>query len=154
MDGLSAWANNNWFNLAQTLGIMGGLWMTAAAAHRDAKSREVENLLTLNGQHRELWCGAMGRPELNRIFQADVNVLEKPATLAENEFLNLVFVHYQTGWTVIKSGALMTLGELKADIHDFFSLPLPRAVWEQTKGLRNRKFVRFVETALKRCARR
>jgi hypothetical protein len=150
MDALSSWANTNWFNLAQTLGIMGSLWMTAAAAHRDAKSREIENLLTLNGQHRELWSGVLEKPELKRVFQDDANVLEKPVTVAEKEFLNLVFVHYQTGWTVVKSGALMTLTEMKTDIRDFFALPLPRAVWEKTKKMRDRRFVQFVERALKK----
>jgi len=77
-------------------------------------------------------------------------VLEKPVTVAEKEFLNLVFVHYQTGWTVVKSGALMRLTEMKTDIRDFFALPLPRAVWEKTKKLRDRRFVRFVERALKK----
>ena len=70
--------------------------------------------------------------------------------MAEREFLNLVLLHYQTGWTVAKAGALITLAEIKADIRDFFSFPLPRAVWEKTKKLRDRRFVRFVERALKK----
>lgn len=123
--------------------------MTAAAAQRDAKSREVQNLLALNEQHRNLWAGVLENHNLNRVFQDDANVLEKPATVVEKQFLNLVFVHYQTGWTVAKAGALITLAEIKTDIRDFFSLPLPRAVWEKTKNLRNRQFVRFVERALK-----
>jgi hypothetical protein len=149
MDAFFSWANANWFNLVQTLGIMGSLFMTAAAAHRDAKSREVENLLALNGQHREFWAGVLEKPELKRLFQDDSDILEKPVTMAEREFLNLAFVHYETGWKVAKAGALITLAEIKADVHDFFSLPLPRAAWERTKSLRNRPFVRFVERALR-----
>lgn len=149
MDALSSWANTNWFNLVQTLGIVGGLWMTATAAHRDAKSREVQNLLALNDQHRELWAGVFENPALSRVFQANANARENPATVAEREFLNLVLVHYQTGWTVAKAGALITLAEIEADIREFFSLPLPRVVWENTKNLRNREFVRFVDRALK-----
>jgi hypothetical protein len=41
------------------------------------------------------------------------------------------------------------LKELADDVREFFSLPLPRAVWEKTKKNRNRRFVRFVERALK-----
>lgn len=122
--------------------------MTAAAANREAKAREIENLLTMNAQHHDLWGGALQKPELRRVFEADVDVLKSPATVAETEFLNLVLVHYQTGWTVAKSGSLITLSELKSDLCNFLSLPLPRTVWEKTKGLRNAKFVRFVEKAL------
>ena len=150
MDALSSWANTNWFNLVQTLGIIGSLWMTAASAHRDAKSREVQNLLALNEQHRNLWAGVLENPALSRIFQTGADVLENPATVAEREFLNLVLLHYQTGWTVAKAGALITLAEIKADIRDFLCLPLPHAVWEKTKQLRDRRFVRFVERALNR----
>jgi hypothetical protein len=38
---------------------------------------------------------------------------------------------------------------LALDAGEFFSLPLPRAVWEKTKKFRNPRFVRFVERAMK-----
>jgi len=148
MVALSSWVNSNWFNLVQTIGIIGSLWMAMAAAHRDAKTREVENLVSFNGQHHALWSGVLQKPELQRIFRTDANALEKPVTVIEQEFLNLVFVHFQTGWRLATSGALITLDELKADVREFFPLPLPRAVWEKTKSFKNQKFVRFVERAL------
>jgi hypothetical protein len=43
---VSSLAGENWCNLIQTVGIMGSLWMAAAAAHREAKAREIENILT------------------------------------------------------------------------------------------------------------
>jgi hypothetical protein len=149
MDALSSWTENNWFNLVQTLGIMGSLWMASVAANRDAKARETENLLTLNGQHHQLWSGVLQKTELQRIFRADANPIAMPATVVEREFLNLVFVHFQTGWLVAKSGALISLAELSADMKEFFSLPLPRAAWEKTKQFRNPRFVQFIEKAFK-----
>jgi hypothetical protein len=68
--------------------------------------------------------------------------------VAEEEFLNLVMAHFQTSWRIAKVGGIITLGELAADVRGFFSLPLPRAVWEKTKGFRNRRFVKFVKKAL------
>lgn len=47
-----------------------------------------------------------------------------------------------------RAGTVLTPEILAADIHGFFSLPLPRLVWEQTKPFRNPNFVRFVETAM------
>jgi hypothetical protein len=54
MDGFSSWIDRN-FNLIQTVGIIGSLLMTAAASRRVAKAREIENLLTITENHRNLW---------------------------------------------------------------------------------------------------
>ena len=89
------------------------------------------------------------RKDLARIFQPDADVLLVPATVEETEFLNLVIVHFQTGWWIAKAGGITTLKELKADARSFFTLPLPCAVWEKTKEFRNSRFVRFVEKAMK-----
>ena len=127
---------------------MGSLLLAAAAARRGAKAREIENLLTITENHRNLWNEAHQRDDLARIFQTDIDALKNPATVAETEFLNVIFNHYQTGWNLSKAGAVVTLAEMKADVRGFFSLPLPRAVWEKTKKYRNQKFVRFVEGAM------
>ena len=123
--------------------------MTAAAAHREAKSREIENILTLSDHHRDLWKEILGRRDLDRILQSDPDVLANPATAAEQEFINLVMVHFQTGWRIAKSGGITSLNELAIDALAFFTLPLPRAFLEKTKRFRNRRFVRFVEQALR-----
>jgi len=57
-------------------------------------------------------------------------------------------VQYQITWSIAKTGGLVTLKELAADMRGFFSLPLPRAVWEETKRHRNPEFVQFVTRAI------
>ena len=148
MVALSSWAGENWFNVVQTAGIVGGLLMTSAAAHREAKAREIENLLTITEQHRNLWGQIQYRADLLRILQPDANVLTKPITVPEEIFLNEVIVHFQTGWQLSKSGAMISLRDLELDARHFFSLPLPHTVWEKTKNSRNRQFVRFIERVL------
>jgi hypothetical protein len=37
---------------------------------------------------------------------------------------------------------------LRRDVAQFFSLPIPRAVWEKTKVTQNDDFVAFVESCL------
>jgi hypothetical protein len=149
MGAFALWVDGSWFNVIQTAGIIGSLWLAMAAANRDAKAKEIENLLSLSEHHRELWKEIPQRKDLARIFQTDADVLLTPPTVAETEFLNLVFVHFQTGWRIAKAGGITTLKEMQADIRDFFSLPLPRAVWEKTKNCRNWQFVRFVKQALR-----
>jgi hypothetical protein len=148
MGALSSWVDGNWFNVVQTVGIIGSLWLTMAAARQEAKAKEVENLLTIAGHHRELWGDVHKKRELDRIFQTTGDVLASALTVAEEEFINLAIVHFQTGWRIAVAGGLTTLKELGADVRGFFSLPLPRAVWEKTKNSRNQKFVRFVARSL------
>jgi len=38
-------------------------------------------------------------------------------------------------------------GGLKKDVREFFSLPIPRAVWNEMKSYQDSDFVRFVEEA-------
>jgi hypothetical protein len=147
MAGLSAWVDGN-FNVIQTVGIIGSLWMGILAAHREAKAKETENLLTIAEQHRELWVEAHQRKELGRIFLENADMTEA-VSIAETVFLRLVISHFQSIWLVANAGGLLTLKELALDAGEFFSLPLPRAVWEKTKATRNPKFVRFIERAMK-----
>jgi hypothetical protein len=149
MGALSSWVDGNWFNVIQTVGIIGSLWLATAAANRDARAKEIENLLSLSEHHRELWKAIPQRKDLGRVLQANVDVRLTPPTVAETEFLNLVFVHFQTGWWIARAGGMTTLKEMKADVRGFFSLPLPHAVWEKTKKMRNQRFVNFVERAMK-----
>jgi len=147
MAGFLHWVDSN-FNVIQTIGILGSLWLAVIAAHREAQAKERENLLNIAAQHRELWSVAGNRKDLQRVFLADVD-LARPISIAEAEFLRMVISHFQTVWLVARSGGLLTLRELALDAGDFFKLPLPRAVWEETKKLRNPRFVRFVERSLK-----
>jgi len=150
MGGISSWVEVNWFNLFQSLGIIGSLLITAAASNREARAREIENLLVIAEHHRELWTSAYQQPQLERIFKTNADVTAKPVQVAEEEFLNLVIVQYQITWCIAKAGGIVTLNELAADARGFFSLPLPHVVWNKTKRFRNQRFVRFVDGALKR----
>lgn len=144
------WFDQNWFTLIQTLGIMGGLWLTSATLRRDRQARKLGDLLTLAGQHRDLWSDAHRRPELGRIMQADVDLVAQPVSTSEEEFLNLVIVHFYTGWLLAREAALLRLDVLGTDAGSFFALPLPRWVWAQTRHRRDPQFIRFVERAVAR----
>ena len=82
------------------------------------------------------------------VIAAEVDFLASPISLAEEEFLNVVIVHFQTSWLLAREGAMLTLDVLVADVRWFFSLPLPRAVWQQTREFRDPLFVEFVENAV------
>ena len=149
MGAILFWLRGNWFSLLQTLGIIGGLIFTAISIRQATNARKASDLLTLTEQHRELWNQVYSRPGLDRIFAASVDLVARPVTVAEAWFMNEVIVHFHTGWQLTCRGSLLALDAVKADVQGFFSLPIPKAVWEQTKSARDPKFVCFIEDCLR-----
>lgn len=141
------WFHENWLNLAQTVSLLGGGLLAVAVFLRESRGRKLGHFLTLAQQHRDLWNEAHRRPELARIFQREADLVAYPITVVEEEFLNLVIVHFQTGWLFTHDSAFLNKKNMAADAHEFFSLPLPRAVWNSTRSARDPKFVRFMEKA-------
>lgn len=142
------WLSQNWFNAVQTLGIVGSSYFTLTVLRRDLRSRRVADYLALTQQHRELWSELHRRPELARVTHVEVDLLAAPISEAEEEFLMLAFNHFHTGWLLVRQGGLISMKTLSADARAFFSLPLPRTVWEQTKHSRDPEFLRFIDQAL------
>lgn len=144
----NAWLRDNSFSLIQTIGIVASLFFTSISLCRDLRARRISDQLTLNQQHRELWSEVNHRPELARALQPDFDPLKTPITLAEEQFLRLVFVHFQNGWLVIKEGSLTTVAALERDTSNFFKLPGPRFVWDQVKNTHDINFVTFVNKCI------
>jgi len=144
--GLPQWFIENWFVLLQSIGIIAGLIFTAVALQTDAKVRRIQNLLTLTEHHREIWTKLYERPELSRLLSSD---RERPATVAEELFVNLVVLHLNSVYLATKQGVFTQPEGLQRDIQGFFTLRVPRAVWNRLKVLQDEDFVRFVETAMK-----
>ena len=148
MEAFVPWLQQDWFNLIQTLGIVWSLALTAAALHRETRARKLGHYLNLVAHHRELWSETHRRLDLTRIFQAEVDLVAAPMTVAEQEFLNLAIEHFTTGWLVAKDTPFLSRKMLAADAATFFASPLPRTAWKQTKHARDPEFVRFIEDAL------
>lgn len=142
------WLNENWFPFLQSVGIVASLLLTAAAFRRDTRSRKASDLLNLLEQHRQLWGELHRRPELKRILSGEVNLLAEPISLAEEEYVNLIIVHYHTGWMLAHAGTGNNLKALAADIKSFFKLPIANRVWRETKSRRDPEFTQFVDSSL------
>lgn len=154
MEIVARWAAENWFSLIQSAGIVAGFWFTAAGYRRDVLARKTSDLLALTQEHRELWSEAHRRPDLARIFRNEVDLVASPVTTAEQEFLNLVFVHFETGWHLAKQGVATPLAVLTLDVQGFFRLPVVREVWDELRWSRNPAFVKYVDGILAHVGRR
>ena len=148
MDAL-LWFSDNWPAFVQSVGIVSGLIFTGISLRRETAARRVTDLLTLCALHRDLWKEAGNDPALSRVFLNGVNLDALPLTLAEERFLNSVFVHFSIGWSAAVRGSLISVEALCRDVKDFFELPLPYSYWKKTKHAREPAFVAFVDDVLK-----
>ena len=155
MAGPSFWVDVNWFNVVQTVGVIGSLCFTATTVRNDTKARReetkaraVSNIIALSQRHREIWAGTYQPDDLKRIMLEEIDLTAKPATMAEIEYLRGRAVDFEDGWRIALINEPEVLDLLALDAAEFFALPLPRFVWEKAKQFRNPKFVKFVERAM------
>jgi len=74
MEGLQ-WIGEHWFDLLQTVGIVGGLFFTAYTTRKDDRSRKIANLIAIKQQYREIWKELYDRPQLGRVLEKAVEHL-------------------------------------------------------------------------------
>ncbi len=143
--GFETFLREEWFTILQSAGIIGGLLFTALSLRTDARIRRVSNLITLTAHHREIWTELYRRPELARVLKPVLPPDQLTPTPEEEVFVSLLILHLTSAYEAIKQGVLLPPEKLEDDICNFFSLPIPKAVWEQNRTYQNRHFVEFVE---------
>jgi hypothetical protein len=59
--GVFNWLAEHWFDLIQTVGIIGGLLFTAHAIRKDERARTISNTIALNEQYTQTHVTRKGR---------------------------------------------------------------------------------------------
>jgi hypothetical protein len=149
MGDMARWLAENWFNLFSSLGIIGGLWFTAVSLHSETKTRRVANLLTITASHREMWKQFFQFPALARVVDPSADVATNPITPAEELFVGLVISHLNSVFYASTDELVVKWEGVKRDVGQFFSLPIPKAVWQRTRTLQNQDFAAFIDASLK-----
>ncbi len=149
MASFDGWLEANWFDIVQTVSIVLGLLFTGISLRRDTRSRQLESLLALKEEHRELWSLIHDNPQLSRIFQPEVDLIASPMTDAEEIFLRQMIVHFAVSWELHREGTPFDLGAFRRDAAKIFSLPLPKLAWERALDAQDSKFAEFIQRALK-----
>lgn len=137
-----------WFEILQSFGIVAGLLYTAATLRLDLNTRRVENRMAIVRYHRELWKGFHSEPKFSRILDTNVDLRMTPTTAEEQRFVELLILHLGSVLYAWRNDLIETPSEIEADIREFFSLPIPRSVWEKRKHLRDPDLIGFVERAM------
>ena len=82
------------------------------------------------------------------MLETDVDLNKTPVTVQEEIFVHQVIVHLDIVRRAIKAGVFVKMEGLRKDVHDFFLLPIPRAVYEKNKPLQDEAFAKFVDSCL------
>jgi hypothetical protein len=141
MGGVVSWVAANWFSLVQTLAIVGALLLNASV-------RKVDTLINITAQHRAIWLKFLESPSLKRINKPKLDLAKHPITDEEFIFINLIILHITTVLVAVGKGIIPKVAGQDADISVLFSLPIPHAVWNQTKQFRDPETIRYVEGLL------
>ena len=144
----SSWLATHWFELIQTAGIVAGLVFNGYTTRKDSKERRISNLSAFKQDHIDIWSQTLTRPELDRVLDMSADLTRQPVSKAEWTFVKLLIIHLDSVYRAIQAGLFVDIGGLRRDIEDFFSAPIPKAVWEKMKGVQDAEFVRFIESSL------
>jgi len=142
---LTDWISHNWFALVRDGAVAAALLVIGIAILLEARARRVGNLIQLTQQHRDLWERMYSEPELARILDPGANLAKTEVTAQEEVFVIFIILHLSSTFYAMRSGFFQKPHGLRKDIVRFFSLPIPRTVWEKVKALQDAPFVRFVE---------
>ncbi len=146
---MAGWLLENWFEVLSALGIVGGLCFTAVSLRSETKTRRVANLLAITANYREVWKEFFISPELARVIEPSADVSEQAVTPAEEFFVYTVIAHTSSVYEALKDKLMTKQEGLERDVRMFFSLPVPKAIWQKAKPLQNQDFVAFIESSLK-----
>ena len=140
------WLANNSFNLLSAIGVIGSLSFTSISLRSETKTRRIANLLAITASHREVWKVFLNDKGLARVRDASADTTKQPVTDAERVFVIFVIFHMSSVFYAMSDQLVVKVEGLRRDIAQFFSLPIPRDVWEKVKVLQNDDFVAFVES--------
>ena len=139
----------------QTIGIVGGLLVAGAALRADLRARrhetevrKVETLMLTTQYHREIWGRMLEDPDLERILDADADVIVMPPSEKERMFCTFLILHFYATYEAAKTGLFSANWTEARDFGELVSLPIPAFTWAQIKSYHNRDFVKYVDDAI------
>ena len=142
------WFTAHWFDLIQSVGIIGSLLFAAYTTHKDECARRIANSIAMNDQYRQIWKEIYEHPKLARVLRRDADLAKEPVSIEEERFVTTLILNLGTAFRAMKYGEFVTLEGLQKDIQGFFSLPIPKVLWTKLKPLQDASFVAFAESCM------
>jgi hypothetical protein len=146
--GVSPWLAQHGFDLIQAVCVVGTLLFAAYTFQKNEKALRISNLLAIQQEYCDIWQAMYDRPELARVLDKGVNLDKQPINTREWLFVKMLILHLANIRRAMNIGMFVKLQGLQKDIEEFFSLPIPKTVWEKMKPFQDDEFVNFIESCL------
>jgi len=143
------WIVNNWINLSQTAGILGGLLFTGLQLRQTNRIERVRFHFDLAENHANIWKEIFDNPNLVRLLEPDVDLANYPVTEQEAVFVRLLIHHLDCSLEAMNAGLLDRPRGLERDVVEFFRLPVPLEAWSRLRDLQSETVVKFLDTCFK-----
>lgn len=142
---------------AKVFGIIGGLIVSSIAlllnffsTMRSARGQKISNYQEIIKSHRDIWKLTLQDPTVySRLFENDIDLVEKPITHQERLFSQLLFLHMSAAYTFLEYSHMQPIEKLELDFQEVLLSPIPRTIWAENRKYYNSDFRRFVELANK-----
>jgi hypothetical protein len=145
---IGPWAGIHWVDLLQSASIIVGLLYTAYTVRVDLRERKIHSLLAVTAAHRDIWSKLYEHPHLAKVLQTETGA-EPPTVSKEEElFVRLLILHLAASYRARKLWLFVEKEGFEFDVREFFSLPIPKLVWQKTRVYQERDFVAFVESSM------
>lgn len=142
------WATLHWLDLLQSVGILAGLLFTGYNIRADSRERKIQSVFALTEAHRDIWSKVYEHPNLARVLHPHAESATLNVSNEEELFVHMLILHLSASYLARKLGMYLQEEGLRLDIKQFFSLPVPNAVWEKSKLYQDRDFVEFVKSCM------
>jgi len=142
-----AWTEVHWLDILQSIGILAGLLFTAHNLRADSRERKIQSLFALTAAHRDIWSKVYEHPHLMRVLR---HAEAEPISVTDDEemFVNLLILHLAASYRARKLGLYFQEEGLRMDVKEFFSLPIPKLIWQKARVYQDRDFAAFVDSCM------
>jgi len=128
--------------------LVASLLLNAAEVRHLAKAQRVGNHLNLTRDHRQIWSQLFASPELSRVLDPSPNLDANPISVQEHFFVTFAILHLHAVFKARQEKMFGSLQAMNRDVKSFFSLPIPRQVWIDSREFQEPEFAEFVEGIL------
>jgi hypothetical protein len=129
---------------------LASLIFTALAIRANTHQTRIANLFTLMREHREIWNLPLEHPDLRRcladaLVEGDDAIPTFEERMFVRELINLLAASYRAR----SYGMYFHEQGLEQDVRQFFSKPIPRAVWKSLRPYQEVAFRQFIDSQLR-----
>ena len=136
-----------WLGLVQTAGLVVTLVIAISALKSSERATKGANALTIATNNRQIWGQLISNPELHGVTRPTM-AKDEMVRPDERRFVVEVIHHLAANYEIVRMGGMSAQAGLRQDIHDTFSLPVFKAVWEEFKVYQNQDLAELIDDCI------